>query len=648
MIPLGVADARVSGWPVVTFALAGASLLLTVLVWLAPDATVDRAQAEVRAYASAHGSEQTPEGCLPHVAGSEGTGVATQPASAEFERRCNAATEASYGGHEKRFALQPVGRQTPGLAWVLHPLAWTNPFGALTGLLLLVLVVGSFVEDRYGKGPFAAALAAAALLSALVWRMAAGEASDAWSGGQGYLAALLALFVATFVTRPVKFLLLTPLPKMIEVPAWSVAVWWLIARTVSLWLGDVDRPLVVAELVSFIAGGAAGAGLRLHSAGKLGLPPRRPARPSPTSRTNEHAPVEHAFAGLSARESQPIEAEPPSDPAADLPPPGPSAPAPDAAWAVIGPDPLAEPQIALRKRTVGHSDATAVATAPPSAAVQAATVLVPPVDPEPQLHVFDFSVPAAVDFAGQGTGFSTPLATSAAVAPAPVPASATALDSFDPLQAPAAFDFDALFAGLPPPPAGDSDTDVVAPPAAARQPETPPPLAARPSPYNESTVAYAPGRQPSPLVAPETLEDPAVPRVALAAAVDRAQDGVVLALVGDAWLRLGPAEVRAVAVGLVLHRDHPGATPEIWIDVVTDVGGRDQPARAVRLHPAREDLLRLLPDVAPSHAFATLAELLAAGGAFQLPQQPVWPGPPFPRYDTAAEFIRMWHRQLHG
>ncbi len=651
MIPLGVADARVSGWPVVSLGVAAASLVLTALVWLAPDAAVGQAQQQVQAYAEAHTDEMIPEGCLPHLTRVADTDHIRIAASAEFERRCNKATEVIQTGHHMRFALQPAGHPTPQLAWLLHPFAWTNPLGAIAGLLLLVLVVGSFVEDHFGRARFAAGLAVATAVSALVWRSAAGEASDGWSGGQGYLAALLAVFVVTFTTRPVKFLILTPLPKQAEAPAWAVAVWWLLARAISLWLGDVDRPLVLAELVSFLVGAVAAGVLRYRG---LAMPsPAAVAAAVPPPAAVALDPFDRRATVPAARASQQSVAAPVADPAADLPPVDQAtAAAPDAAWAVVGPDPLAEPQIALRKRGAtqsAKSETGIVAFAPSSApgtplASPAAEAAPAPAAAAPL--VFDFTAPAAIEFAGQGTGFASPLAAVPALATPAPPAHAP--DASDLLQPPGAFDLDALLAALPPPPTVERDTDIVAPPVAARAPEAPPPLAAQASPYDESTVAYAPGRAMPQLQPDVAHTDPTVPQVRLAERIDRAADGVLLALINEEWLRLDPAQVRAVAVGLILHSNHPGATAESWIDVVSDTGSRERAAHAVRLHPAREDLVRLLPDVPPSLAFARLAESLAAGGAFQLPQQPVWPGPPFPRYDTAAEFIRMWHRQLHG
>jgi hypothetical protein len=106
--------------------------------------------------------------------------------------------------------------------------------------------------------------------------------------------------------------------------------------------------------------------------------------------------------------------------------------------------------------------------------------------------------------------------------------------------------------------------------------------------------------------------------------------------------------VQGVAVGLVEHRDWPNMQPEIWIDVVTARASRQHPAQAVRLHLSRAALEEFAPAVPMARAFAQLAEELAAGGALCLPQQPLWPGPPWPRYATAGEFIAMWQRELGG
>ena len=701
LIPLGVADPAVHPLPLVTLAVAAASVCLTLLAWLAPDGPLAAAHHELATFAADHPDQLAPTACDPWLRQQDGPGSkqveqgpkqdrqgpkqdrqgskqvgqgasgATLPPSAEFELRCIKASDAARVGGLLRWSVQPSGRKTSTVAWLLHPFAWANPAAGAMAMLMLVLVVGAAVEQHYGRAHFGGIVVGAVVLSALIWQQTATDANAGWAGGQGLTAALLAVFCATFATRPVRFLTFLPLPKQVLQPAWAVAVWWLVVRTVTLVVAGVERPQVFAELGSFVLALVVTV-LVLHR-----MAPTLAPMPSKQAHNSTHlepqAQAEPIAVVRTAK--RPAESDRRSaEPVAAL---APAAPAPDAAGAVSAADPYQEPQMRRKK----------VATPPPSAAAnwasaaavapsvpaqqstaslvgpavslpfvvvdeptvpQTAAVAAPKILPmaglaaPPSPHLFDFSTSDAVEFVGQGAGFHTTL-------PAMLPQAKAAaqIAAPGPTEADFWFDLNAFYEVQPSTPALDHDTALALPPSQAWAPSGPPPVPAD-SPYDESTVAYGRVRPASLGLSAFAADDPLAPKVQLARSIDRDEHGVLRAQLESDSQSLAADCVRAVAVGLVIHANYVDVAPEIWIDVITDLGGKDRPAVAVRLHPARDDLLRLLPGLSSAAAFAALADELARGGAFQLPQQPIWPGPPFPRYSTAADFIRMWHTQLHG
>lgn len=668
IIPLGVADATVAQWPRVTFGLAAASLLLSLGLWLVPDGELSAAAAQLHGYAQANPHEQEPEACTqalqdvrPQVIGGE---APEKSSSAKFDKLCAAYVDAERGGRAMRLAVQPVGRPTTALAWPLHALAWPDWLAGALGLLLLALVVGPFLEELYGAATFGALVGVAALLAAGVFRWASVESSGGWSGGQGYLAALLAVYTVQFTGRPVKFLAFAPGPRVLELPAWAVALWWLAARALSLAVHPAERPRLFAELAAFGAGLVAGwalkaaggghalvravAGSAAGAKGKIGwgelkqLFARPPAAPPAAA---------HAGAAPATRPAPAASPRPASD--AAPPPPRPES-APDAAWAVLAVDPFEDPQLPPKRKS------TAVPPEPPAAAPSAADlpafgahVAVSPLpnfeafdpptaaaeraDEPPKPFVFDFAAPPIIeDFAGQGSGFSSPL-----------PSVLPEVKAQNPIYSPApAMEFSSDWldgAGDPQAPNPDDENTAV---LDSRRPfdwPTPPN-----SPYDERTAAYSQVARPTKALSDYDPADPTVPRVRLGEELRRDPGGFLAVNVQETPLLLQPGVVKAVAVGVILHANWPGAAPEVWIDLIIDAGGARRPADAVRLHLGRADLQRALPQLPASKAFVALLEELSAPRAYQLPQQPVWPGPPFPTYATAADFIAMWLRELHG
>lgn len=660
MIPLGLSDIRVARWPAVTLAIAAASVLLSLLAWLAPDNSRSDAWNRVSAYALSHPAQIVPERCshvvtqaaappVPDDAGDPEPALRTA-ASAQFEQACLAAIHAERTGKALRWALQPSDSPTPPGAWVGHVLSWPGPLSALVGLLLLVMVVGPFMENHWGRTQFGIVTAIAAAATSLIWSKASSDASEPWSGGQGYVAALVGAFAVTFAEHPVRYWVPSWPPRQLELPGWSVAMWWVASRMLAMTLESVERPRLLAELLGLLLGGGYALMLRLQDGdGSEGA--RAPAVPVAVAQWWADL-QQHATAWLRARGQDGVGRAPP--------PPESVVPAPDANWAVAraGAQPNArEPSQVLAASPEDAQWPLDVSDSDPVPAADAA-VAVPIVGqfsagstgnepaafspgqwdnaPDASAMLFDFDAPELSDFAGQGLGFSSSL-----------PAALAQAKALNPLYAPAPdFDEGPSDALLADPSADRQDTLVVHPEAL--------PKGLRPRPFNpigpvlESTIAYF-GHAP---VAVPVLADDGIgkvaPQVRLARNVARAPDGSLRVEIDDQWENLATDLVQAVAIGLILHSNWPGARPEIWLDVILDVGGSGRPAEAVRLHLGRQALERLVPGVPLPQAFATLAEQLVAAGAFPLPQQPVWPGPPWPRFATAAEFVRMWLRQLQG
>ncbi|MBI5608745.1 MAG: hypothetical protein HY902_07675 [Deltaproteobacteria bacterium] len=188
---------------------------------------------------------------------------------------------------------------------------------------------------------------------------------------------------------------------------------------------------------------------------------------------------------------------------------------------------------------------------------------------------------------------------------------------------------------VPPLGAGEQTEWVGAPPpVTGPQPRTP----------GEATVAYLPREAVRTAITEALHRGVRTAAIAVAQDLGRDANGVVHAQCDGAWQSLDPTQLQAVAVGVVVHSDDPDQVPQVYIDCITDRGDRDQPPRAVRLCANAAMLRRLAPGQDSSAAFASLARELAGAGAKPLPERPNWPGPPWPRYDTLADFMRMWQR----
>jgi len=459
-----------------------------------------------------------------------------------------------------------------------------------------------------------------------------------WTGAQGWLGALVAAFTVVFLTAQVQFVAPTWPPRMLTLPAWSVAAWWLMVRLIAMWATGADRASVIGELAGWFIGLGAGiavnqgwlqqvhavAGPRLGAgvekmrrvAQKQEGTSQRGQPPPPSESEPEPEPEDDAPTGVTFD----FEAEPqpsPADPLPALVMPKPSTRAVELPTSAPSPSHADEQPLQLL------ADITISARSEQTEAMPAAA---------PQLWSQSATpAPSSLNWLMQG---KAPAAETRPSAPSAVPDSA---DSGDLLAALNAVIVQPLPQVAAPPLVASEHTALVAsPPPAVSGP--------RPRPSSEVTMAYLP-RDAVRTAITEALHRGVVPaQVAVAQDLGRNAAGVLHAYCNGAWQALDPKQLQAVAVGVVVHRDDPGQAPQVYLDCIHDWGDRDRPARAVRLCANAAMLQRLAPGQDSGTAFASLARELANAGAKPLPDRPVWPGPPWPRYDTLADFMRMWQR----
>ncbi|MBI5608578.1 MAG: rhomboid family intramembrane serine protease, partial [Deltaproteobacteria bacterium] len=256
-----MAGVRVAGAPKATMALAGLALVLSAALWLAPDPHRDQVLGDIRAFGKAHPTEIPPEDCSVPMGMGPWLTQGTKPASADYETLCTDLRQAELRSGSLRLSL---GYEHNGpLDWLLHPLVFANPILALLGCALLFLGVGPYLEERWGRPTYLGLIAVAALGSAAVRTLVCNSGSLPWTGAQGWLGALVAAFTVVFLTAQVKFVAPTWPPRMLTLPAWSVAAWWLMVRLVAMWTTGADRASVIGELAGWFIGLGAGLALQL-------------------------------------------------------------------------------------------------------------------------------------------------------------------------------------------------------------------------------------------------------------------------------------------------------------------------------------------------------------------------------------------------
>ncbi len=266
VLPIGIDDTRVARWPLVTFTLAVLTVGISGSVAWHDHLTRNGTWFEnVNAYWHDHPDLEPTDACaqyltpppaddprLPHPAREPGDSrkLATLCIDAMAERAVN----------------QPLWLERPdkGLLQVgtlTHGLAFPNIPAALVGLLLLVFVLGSFLEDRWGRDRFAAFWVFASVIAAVAYRKNALVGAEPLAGGNAISAACLGAFAVTFGKRHIQYLFVSlGGPRRFSAPAWSVAVFWLVAHIAVLALTDGRTPAdSAAEFAGFGAGIAVGA-----------------------------------------------------------------------------------------------------------------------------------------------------------------------------------------------------------------------------------------------------------------------------------------------------------------------------------------------------------------------------------------------------
>jgi membrane associated rhomboid family serine protease len=143
---------------------------------------------------------------------------------------------------------------------------------------LLLLAAGPLLEAVWGTRLFAAACAGAMLSGALAFSLVHGDLDQALVGGGALVSALVAAVNVRFWEREVDVgRWLAPFAELeLRMPAWGLAVGWLVYQGACVWAAQGDLPggLENAQgLTASLAGAAAGAGFAFAFT-KLGLEER--------------------------------------------------------------------------------------------------------------------------------------------------------------------------------------------------------------------------------------------------------------------------------------------------------------------------------------------------------------------------------------
>lgn len=609
MLPLPTAEHSPSPRPLAVLVLAAAMALLTTALWVLPDADLRQSRQALDDYATANLLETLPDSCGSWLERDHWVAIRGRSSSAQFERLCMAARES-----QDRAGVRSWGLGVPAepSQWLTAPVLFPDPLSMLAGLWLLAAVVGQLLERQRGRAELAAVLAAGALIPALAWSAMAGDAARPWLGGAALVSAVVAAAVTALPGLQQRFWL--PVASgPLELPLWTVLGWWLLIRLLAVALFGIERSALAAEMLAVVVGAGAGLVVRLGLAGAV------------------QRLVEQGKAQLRAA-AEPV---------------GPAVvPAPNYG----GPPPPRGPHVPDPEKTIHEIEETM-----DSAGDEALAALFGE-DPAP------VAVPVSVPISVAPTAGKPTPAPSASAAPLPSAAMALPFGGFGESNPPAsaALDLDDLLGAGPVPVAPSQPAaplafgpKALAVPRRADSEQTamvatePSAVWVAPRPA-EATRAYAGSTGEAIRAAIDLAEGSAQPppAVRLSHAVQRDASGNLQWLLEGQWESLATDLIQGVAVGLVEHRNWPDAQPEIWIDVILDRGGPGRRAEAVRVHLSREALQQFAPGSSGAAAFGALAEELAGAGALRLPQRPVWPGPPWPRYPTAAEFVAMWQREL--
>ncbi len=270
LLPFAMDKTRITRWPVVTLTVALLTLGITASVaWHAHLTRTGTWFEPVNAYWHEHPELAPIDACTPYLTPPTTDAGLPRPLVPPGDSRklASLCVEAL----RERAAAQPLwlmradkGYLQPAI--VTHGLAYPNVASALVGLLLLVFVFGAFLENRWGRERFAAFWVAASVATAIAYLQKSLVGAEPFAGGNATSAACLGAFAVVFGNARLN---LTPsaaaTARSLAVPAWSVAIVWLVAHVAVIALSDGRTPAdSAAELAGLVIGLAFGAVARLQ------------------------------------------------------------------------------------------------------------------------------------------------------------------------------------------------------------------------------------------------------------------------------------------------------------------------------------------------------------------------------------------------
>lgn len=251
-----MAEEQGSAVPWLSWAWVAISVVLTVGVLLAVTPQAEQRLQQARVYAIAHPLERIPVGCEALVSDTTWTALAIRASTTEFDRLCTEARDAADVAGARRAALVPpdsTAVQSPW-AWLLHPLIFANPLVAVLAWLLTAVALGPFAESSWGRKRTAVLVVVASLVAALTWRTACTVGAVPWTGGQAWLAALVAAIVLRWPAEPIPLHLPPAWLRGQQVYVWQVAAAWASLRLLAMLWGDAGRAALLAEFMGLSVG----------------------------------------------------------------------------------------------------------------------------------------------------------------------------------------------------------------------------------------------------------------------------------------------------------------------------------------------------------------------------------------------------------
>ena len=580
-LPVGVDDARVSRWPVVTFTLAVLTLAVTAsVIWHDHLVQTGPWFADVDAYHLAHPDLDTSGACEEHLTPVPAAARVVQGRVAGDPKRlaalCSEALDARSRSHPLWLIRPGVG--IVQLGTLAGGLAFPDVPSLAIGLLLLVFVLGSFLEDAWGRDRYLAFwLLASVAVTVAYQRFAPPDATDVLAAGPAVSAALLAAFAGSMGKKRVHFLGVGMGGlQRISLPGWAVAVFWLGTRLLLRMFGQTRvEGAGAAELAGF-AIGAVTAAIAHFQRWDEREAPQPDAAPAPTWATQMSAPV-------GSRAVPEPQAETANDPPLLFDSPAPHTPA-----KVPAPMPADVAPLFQQDFPLDDVPVRPVLDVPPVVPVEADSGWARFTRDEPAL------MPALV----------------------PAPVAPLMVSPPDPEPAPQVAPVASPFAGL----ADPFRFDLPSSPTPDPQPSSADPFAHWTAPAADPAPAYAPI-----LATPAPAEAPSRMPIERWQLLGRDTVGLQFRDVHGRMARLPPEHLLAVTAGIVKGGEPGTPGPALLLDVVLD----EHPRRCVRLRPSPESLAVLWPSYARADAVAALARELASGRALRLPQTPEWPGPPW-------------------